>query len=715
MATAPYQLWLDCPAIASAVRTAGTVTLTTVSAHGLVAGAVIALENVTGTAGTSMVGAWTVATVPSSTAITFASSGSAGTAVVTTTLGSSSSAEYSAVMSQDLLNPLSNYSSSARSNAVYAVVETIRMSASGDGNGTTMSFVVSQQDTPADGPWFLLTPDEARVRLIQKDTGTNPASDGTDCLFLGTISKTSSGLNGAGQGTNTVVDVVDANAALDRLVVFGKPVSSKAVDVTQNMQRASNVVTVTTRAEHGFGVGQKIIVTGALGGGGTSFNGSFTIASVPDNFTFTYNQTGANATAEGSLGVSSIVRENRSGHARLSFGGSNHGISDGQTVYVRGATSSAAIERLINNTFTGQSVTTKNPVGGAVDPTRLWLKLGGTVSSWSSISTSNCFIFGSQNGMITITPDGAPEQASVGINAGETESSAISKMLGVVAANKARDYSVNRILKTKNTSKINATSVANQGGLTFPAGTLRAALDSIIEAYSGQDGKERRYFVDAAGRLNFSLVDTTSIPTYATAPYKIITSGQDNPNTTSAAATLLPDSLTISWDYQTTKEALVITGAGESAKAEQKVTNYKSSGFSDRPLAPQFDEVLQAPVRSQNPGAEIDRLSRAFFLERHKPVLSGSFTIRGIGTQSFNQYGYTSGYAQTGASTFALVSGWAPSQYVDISCSELGLSGKYRIEQVDWEFEQGSFASVITITFNRRPPNLLTSMLNAGG
>ena len=715
MANAPYQLWVDCPAISSAVRTAGTVTLSTVSPHGLVPGDVIALENVTGTAGTSMVGAWSVAATPSSTAITFASSGSAGTAVVTVTLGSSSSSEYSAVMSRDLLNPLGNYPSDVRNNAVYAIVETIRMSASGDGNGTTMSFGVAQQDTPSVGPWFLLAPDEARIRLIQKDTGTSPATDGTDCLFLGTISRISSELNGSGQGTNTLVDVSDANAALDRLVVFGKPLSSKAVDVTNNMSRASNVVTVTTRAEHGFGVGQKIVVSGALGGGGTTFNGSFTIASVPNDFTFTYSQSGPNATAEGSLGVSSIARESRSGLVRLSFGGGAHGISDGQTVYVTGASSSAAIERLLNNTFTGSSVTSKNPVGGAVDPTRLWLKLGGTVTSWSSVSAANCFLLGSLKGLITITPDGAPEQASIGINSGETESSAITKMLGVVAANKSRDYAVNRILKTKNTSKINATSVANQGGLTFPAGTLRAALDSIVEAYGGQDGKERRYFVDPAGRLNFALVDTASIPTYATAPYKIITSGPDNPNTTTEAATLLPDSLTISWDYQTTKEALVITSAGEQVKSVQRVTNYKSSGFTDRPLAPQFDEVLQAPVRSQNPGAEIDRLSRAFFLERHKPVLSGSFTVRGLGTQAFNEYGYTSGYAQTGASTFALVSGWAPAQYVDISCGELGLSGKYRIEQVDWEFEQGSFASVVTVTFNRRPPNLLTSMMNAGG
>ena len=86
MATAPYQLWLDCPPIASAVRVSSTVTVTTVSTHGLVVGSVIALEGVTGTAGTSMVGAWTVATTPSGTTFTVSSAGSAGTATVTTVL-----------------------------------------------------------------------------------------------------------------------------------------------------------------------------------------------------------------------------------------------------------------------------------------------------------------------------------------------------------------------------------------------------------------------------------------------------------------------------------------------------------------------------------------------------------------------------------------------------------------------------------------------------
>jgi hypothetical protein len=723
MATAPYQLWLDCPPIASAVRVSSTVTVTTVSTHGLVVGSVIALEGVTGTAGTSMVGAWTVATTPSGTTFTVSSAGSAGTATVTTVLGSGTASQtsYSAALSQDLFAPLIDFGTAVRQQALYVPTDSVQMAQSGDGSGATMSFVVRQDDTPAAGPWWTLIPDEARVRLIQKNTGSSPATDGTDVLFLGTISSLNAQLSGSGQGSETSVQVVDSNAALDRLVVFGKPLSSKAVDNPDNMVRASNVVTVTTRAAHGYGVGQKVVVSNALGGGGTSFNGNFTIASVPNDYTFTYAQTGSNATAQHALGPTGIVLESKSGYIRVGFG-VEHGVAEGQTVYIEGATTSprgSMMENLVNNKFTGAAVTSKNPTTKVLSTTSLWLRLAATPDVRRTVNATQSFLLGAFNGVITITPDAMPDQGSIGINSGETETAAVAKMLGVVKANKARDYAVNRIVNTANTSKLSPTTNTNQNGITLPAGTLRSALDAIVEAYSGQDLKERRYFVDAAGRLNYNLIDTASLPTYATAPYKLITTGTQNPNTTSAAATIIPHELSLDWDYNTTKEALVLTATLDSKTSKvspvQRVTNYVNSGYTVRPGSPRFDDIIEAPTSTQDPGAEIDRISRAFFLERHKPLLSGSFTLRGSGTQSFNQYGFNSGYAQTGVSTFALVEGWRPGQWVSITCAELGLSGFYRVEQVDWALEPGSFTSVVRITFNRKPPSTLTRMLNAGG
>jgi hypothetical protein len=58
--------------------------------------------------------------------------------------------------------------------------------------------------------------------------------------------------------------------------------------------RASNLVTITTTAAHGYMPGQSVMVSGVTD---TSFNSTFTILSVPSTSTFTYAQTGPNATS----------------------------------------------------------------------------------------------------------------------------------------------------------------------------------------------------------------------------------------------------------------------------------------------------------------------------------------------------------------------------------------------------------------------------------
>lgn len=72
--------------------------------------------------------------------------------------------------------------------------------------------------------------------------------------------------------------------------------------------RASNVVTVTTSAPHDFSTGRTITIAGVTD---TSFNGTFTIASVPSATTITYAQTASDATSSGGtadLGVASANR-----------------------------------------------------------------------------------------------------------------------------------------------------------------------------------------------------------------------------------------------------------------------------------------------------------------------------------------------------------------------------------------------------------------------
>lgn len=60
--------------------------------------------------------------------------------------------------------------------------------------------------------------------------------------------------------------------------------------------RASNEVTVTTPAAHGYSVGHRVAITAA---GAFGFNGSFEILSVPTSLTFTYAQVGPAAASTG--------------------------------------------------------------------------------------------------------------------------------------------------------------------------------------------------------------------------------------------------------------------------------------------------------------------------------------------------------------------------------------------------------------------------------
>lgn len=60
--------------------------------------------------------------------------------------------------------------------------------------------------------------------------------------------------------------------------------------------RTSNVVTITTATAHSFPVGMSVLISGVTN---TSFNGTFTIASVPSSTTFTFAQTAGNASSSG--------------------------------------------------------------------------------------------------------------------------------------------------------------------------------------------------------------------------------------------------------------------------------------------------------------------------------------------------------------------------------------------------------------------------------
>ncbi len=700
MATAPYQLLMDIAPIASAVRVSSTVTITTSSPHGLTTGAYIQVGATTGVAGTSMVGMYEV-TVTSGSAFTYTAAGSAGTATVG-----------SAFASYDLLNPPINYAvGTARQNAMIADISTLNLSANGDGSGSTMSLVVLQETTPAGGPWFNLIPDNTRIRLIYKNTGTTPATDSSDVYFLGVLDSVNSTLNGSGQGTITAVQLSDANVLLDRVAVFGKTGAARTIE---SAQRISNTVTYTTTVDHGFVTGQAIKISGVLGGGTAGFNGTFTITNTGGR-TFTASNSGANTSSSGTADAT-FSRDGKSNDwVVLTATGSNRFfIESGDTVRLRrgglsGWGDSTTLRYLVDTTFSGSDVV-------RVSDTKFKCRLRKPYkNTWGSFtSTGKVFSSG-----VARDATQQPGQVTVSIPGGLSESEAVTNLLALTNQYKSNDYPLQRVLNTSSTANITGGTVyANGPAIQFSSCSLRSALDTVIETYAGSDVKERRYYVDLAGKLNYKLVDTASQPTYANAPYSIIITGAGTPNTTTGKATVAPFSLSVNYDHSTVKNAqFTLPAAGGGAPLTTVLAYsdmYDEDGvrvFAARTGAPVFDEVVDFPGASNNQGAQVNRAAAAYFVERYKPMLSGQFTLAGAGTAAHNQYGFSAGYAQTGVSSFALVSRWEPGQYVEVVAAGLGLSGLYRVEQVDWSLEPGSYIQRITITFNRRNPSDLASLI----
>ena len=683
-AVAPFQLYIDLPSISTASRAGSTVTVATGSAHGLVSGAYVQIEGFT-SSGTALNGVYPIS-VSNSTTFTYTTAGT----------GSVTGVVAAAVASQDAMNPVTNYATADRPGAIYLDLSSLSMSASGDGNSSSMSFRVLQDVTPAAGPWWSTIPDQARIRLYKKETGSAPAD--SDLYFIGTISAVDGEINESGQGTIGSVSVDEVNAALDRLAVFGLEVQTRTPEGEGAFSRAGSVVTVTTSTDHGYGGGQKINVVNVIGGAGTSFNGSFTVTA-PDDTTLTWPQTGPDATGDNWRTIGSIALSNKSlQKVRFSLAGSaEHGLPSGATIVLRGVTCSGSKgQGMINATFSATNVV-------KIDSKILEVKLP------AALGTAQTFSGGEVRGVAAIIPDGSSGgQTIIPLNGGEDEGDAVRKVLQIVNGYKSKQYPVQRLINTSSTTKISSSVLAStDAGVSIPAGSLRSVLDSIVETYSGQDSKERRYWIDLTRRLNYKLVDTGSVPTYADAPYKIQTAGTADPNSTATASSVVPYSLEVSYDHDTTKQALFNVSGQAGGSAISKVIKYTDSGFTNRAGSPIFDDVVDYPTAAASPASQIKRAATSFFIERHKPLLTGSFTLRGAGTAAHNSLGFSAGYYQSGSASFALQSRWEPGQYVSVVAPQYGLSGLFRVESVDWSLEPGSYLQIINVTFNRRSPNSL--------
>lgn len=699
MATAPFQLWLDLAQISSAVRTSGTVTVTTASPHGITTGAYVQLEGATGTAGTSMSGVHQV-TATSGSTFTYTSSGTAGTGVTG-----------SAVISYDLLNPLINYSGTAKESALYVPTESLLFGASGDGSGASSSMSVMQDDTPSDGPWFKLIPDQSRVRLARTSTGGTPAADGSDIYFTSIISGVSAEMNGSGQGVISSVAMQDMTSLLDKVVVYPVGKQKRLIEIGgatrvrgANPGTDNGTATFRTNVGHGLTTGDTVAIENCnVSSAGSSFLEDSTSVTVIDNNTFEVVVNQFVLAGTGNVNITPTSATSAGSAFTVVVPGNTFyqpSIGTVATVVIDGvAGGDAAGRNLLNRVWSNATFVGDNTAG-------TFTINAGTSLAGTSFNVGSATI----RGLATVRQTGAQDGTTITIASNQTEQQVLTTVLGYVDKVKGFDPVFQRVFNTAGTAKLNgSTEFRTREPIEFEPQSLRSTLDTVAEAFQGIDAKPRRYFVDVNGNLNYATADETAPPTYATAPYKIITSGTQNPDTTVAAATVMAFNLQIGYDYHLTKAGIGLANAGTAYGP--MISTYRDYGFAERKNAPYFDDLIDEDEATSEYQGNAYRYGKSFFLQAHPPLLSGQFTLRGAGTAAHNQYGYSAGYAQTGASTFALVKRWEPNQYVDISAAELGLSGLYRIEQVDWTLERGSFTQIITVTFSYKPQFTLSNQL----
>jgi len=634
---------MDLVPISSAIGSSGTVTVTMTGTHGITAGSYVQVAGLTGP-GTAFNGVAQVATA-SGSAFTYVLGTASGTATVD-----------SSVVSYDLLNPLTNYTSvDARMSALFVDLQSLQLSANGDGTGSSMSVTVLQQVTPAAGPWFTTAiPDNTRFRFVIKETGQTPATDKTDVIFLGVLASFQSQLNAAGQGTETQLSLGDANYILDKTSIFGK-VSSPKTFRPSKISRTSGTATIDFgKIAHGFVVGQPIVVSGIAGGGSaTPFTGPQRITAAT-TFTLSYTNAGNAVTVNPLARTEVSVARSGQSNDRITISGRypDLGLLAGDTITLNpggtypGGTAGFSDPRgfvnLIKGTYSGERVIRSSANSMTLILPRPYTGTWGTVGGFSNITTVPQIADAGRNGQLLVQIPG-----------GITEDQSVETLLNLVNTYHSEDYPLQRLLDTTDVSQIRgSTTGVNEEAIQFDATSLRSGLDTIVEQFSGSDTKARRYFIDPQGRLNFALVDAASMPSFPSAPYVITTTNAGTPNRTDGPSSVPSSGLSVTWDHETTKNALfsIPSSAGNPialvAAYDELLDGEGSAIYPERLGAPRFDGVVDFPTAVKNPGATLKRAATAFYIERHKPLLSGSFRLTGASTSQ--PLGFLQGYGAQG-------------------------------------------------------------------
>jgi hypothetical protein len=123
----------------------------------------------------------------------------------------------------------------------------------------------------------------------------------TDIIVYSSNGTDSSGWTGIGMTGNDFDDATYGITGPQDGYIFTSAKAPLTATVTQKGLN-NNTATITTSAAHGFAVGKEVTITGV----DATFNGTYTIATVPTTTTFTYSKTATNVTTTSASGTAKM-------------------------------------------------------------------------------------------------------------------------------------------------------------------------------------------------------------------------------------------------------------------------------------------------------------------------------------------------------------------------------------------------------------------------
>lgn len=151
------------------------------------------------------------------------------------------------------------------------------------------------------------------VAVFRYDSGTadssfaqiafnnDDATSSTDIIVYANNGDDSSGWTGIGMTGNQFDDATYGITGPHDGYLFTAAKAPLTANVV-NKGLANNVATITTSADHGFELGKTVTISNV----DSTFNGTYTIATIPSSTTFTYAKTASNVTTTGASGSATM-------------------------------------------------------------------------------------------------------------------------------------------------------------------------------------------------------------------------------------------------------------------------------------------------------------------------------------------------------------------------------------------------------------------------